>query len=290
MTDFGPRSNADFQAARLKATIGRILSRLRGQTHELLSFGEVQSKLRLGGPVYRGVQSVPIAKIVGSVDRYRDFDRLYLPTQSHTADRWRRIARAWYKDISLPPVLLYKVGEVYFVIDGNHRVSVARERGQQFIDAEIREVKAKVPVTPAITADDLERLGSQVEFLERTDIDRILPGAKIESTILGGYDRLIEHIAVHRHFMGIERGEEVSAEDAVRHWYETIYRPVIEVVEGSQVLEDFKDRTASDLYLWVMDHLHYLQSRPEVGSVAPSQAAEDFVDTLGDEDGEHLET
>jgi hypothetical protein len=285
MTDFDHRSSADYQAARLKATIGKILGLLRRQRRELLSFGEVQNKLRLGGPVYQGVQSVPISKIVGSVDRYRDFDRLYLPTQSHTEDRWRRIARAWYKDISLPPVVLYKVGEVYFVIDGNHRVSVAREKGQEFIDAEVREVKSKVPVTPSITADDLERLGSQVEFFERTDIDRILPGVSIESTILGGYDRLIEHIAVHRYFMGMERGEEVSTEEAVQHWYETIYRPVVGVVEESLILEEFKDRTASDLYLWVMDHLHFLLSRPDVDAVAPSQSAENFVDTLGEGDG-----
>jgi hypothetical protein len=184
----------------------------------------------------------------------------------------------------LPPILLYKVGDAYFVIDGNHRVSVALERGQEFIDAEVRECKAKVPITPSISADDLERLGAQVEFLERTEMDKTLPGVHIEPTLLGGYDRLIEHIAVHRYFMGIEQNKEISAADAVTHWYETIYVPVVEIIEGSGILEDFKDRTAADLYLWIMDHLHYLQSQSEAESIEPSQAASDFVDSHEEKD------
>jgi hypothetical protein len=283
MTDFDHRSSADFGAARTKATIRKLVGLLSGQKRELLSFGKVQTKLQLGGPVYRGVKPIPISKIVGSVDRYRDFDRLYSPTQSHTADRWRRISRARYKDISLPPVLLYKVGEAYFVIDGNHRVSVARERGQEFIDAEIREVIAKVPVTQSITADDLERLGSQVEFLERTEVDKLLPGVKIEPTLLGGFDRLIEHIAVHRYFMGVDRGEGISKQEAVVHWYETLYQPVVEVIEESRILDDFESRSAADLYIWVMDHLHYLHGRSDSESVEPAQAAEDFLEKYGDD-------
>jgi hypothetical protein len=278
MNDLDSRSRIDFQSARTKATLRKLVGLISRKQRELLSFSEVQNYLHLGGPIYRGIQTVPLSKIVGSVDRYGDFDRLFSPTQSHTEERWRRISRAWYKDISLPPILLYKVGDAYFVIDGNHRVSVALEKGQEFIDAEVRECKAKVPVSPSITADDLERLGAQVEFLERTEMDKILPGIHIEPTLLGGYDRLIEHIAVHRYFMGIEQNKEISVADAVTHWYETIYVPVVEIIEETGILKDLKNRTAADLYLWIMDHLHYLKSESSDESIEPSQAATNFVD------------
>jgi hypothetical protein len=112
------------------------------------------------------------------------------------------------------------VGEIYFVVDGNHRVSVAREQGQEYIDAEIRECQVKVPVTPDLEPDDLEVLGAAVEFFERTGLDRLRPGAVITVTILGGYERMLEHIAVHRYFMGLDFSRPVDETEAVEHWYD----------------------------------------------------------------------
>jgi hypothetical protein len=270
----------DFRRARLRAFFGGILGAISGHSRKLLDFREVREKLHLGGPIYRGVQTVPLSRIIGSVDRYRDFDRAFFPTQSHTEERWRRVNRAWYLDISLPPIILYQVGDVYFVVDGHHRVSVARNQGQEFLEAEVREVRARVPLTPDVQPEDLERLGDRVEFLERTQIDRVLPGVEITPTVLGGYDRLIEHLAVHRYFLGQALGREVSTEEAIRHWYETLYRPVAAVIRSSGILEDFTDRTEADLYLWVMDHLHYLRQDPERPITDPSAAAEDFLRIL----------
>ena len=277
------RSGLDFRRARMQSFFNMLRAALSGQRQRLLAFDEVREKLHLGGPVYRGLQSVPLDKIIGSVNRYRDFDHLFLPTQSHTEDRWRRINRAWYEEIDLPPVMLYKVGEVYFVVDGNHRVSVARDRGQQFIDAEVREVESRVPVTAGMQPDDLERLGERVEFLERTQLDRWYPEAVIKPTVLGGYERLLEHIAVHRYFMGIDQGRSISEEEAVRHWYETLYLPVVQVVERSDVLEELPGRTATDFYLWTMDHLHFLRSHEGGVEAGPGQAAQDLIETLRDD-------
>jgi len=273
-------SGADFQRARARSFLNLIRSALSGHPRRLLDFDQVREKLHLGGPLYRGVQSVPLAQIIGSVDRYRDFDRRFLPTQSHTEDRWRRINRAWYEDVSLPPVLLYKIGEAYFVVDGNHRVSVARERGQLNIDADVREVESRVPVTPDIRAEDLQLLGDRVEFLERTQLDRVHPEANIEPSVLGGYDRLLEHICVHRYFMGLDLKRPVSEEEAVTHWYDTLYRPVTAIVEGAGILPEFPGRTTTDLYLWIMDHLHFLRSRPGGEQAQPADAAEDFIDSV----------
>ncbi|MGH2607075.1 MAG: transcriptional regulator, partial [Anaerolineales bacterium] len=216
------REGMDYRRARLRAFFSGILAAVSGHPRQLLAFEKVREKLHLGGPVYRGVKTVPLAKVVGSVDRYRDFDRAFMPTQSHTEDRWRRVNRAWYQDLSLPPIVLYQVGDVYFVVDGHHRVSEARDKGQEFLDAEVREVRARVPLAPDVRPEDLERLEAKVEFLERTQIDRLLTGVDIAPTILGGYDRLIEHLAVHRYFLGLELQHEVLAEDAIRQWYETL--------------------------------------------------------------------
>ena len=288
MSGLDSRSEADFGVARGRAFFNQLLTVLSGHPRQLLVYDEVREKLRLGGPVYMGVQPVPVKLIIGSVNRYRDFDRLFLPTQSHTRDRWRRINRAWYQDISLPPVLLYKVGDVYFVVDGNHRVSVARSKGQIYIDAEVRECIARVPLTEDIRPEELERLGERVEFLERSRLDHIRPVAVIETTLLGGYDRLIEHIAVHRYFMGIEANKPIPESDAVEHWYDTIYQPVATIIEESGILEVFPKRGVADLYLWVMDHLHYLHDRPGQEGVDAASAAKDFVETIKEGDNDTL--
>jgi hypothetical protein len=283
MTGGIDRSALDFRRARLSSFFNQVQQALSGQHRRLLAFDEVREKLHLGGPVYRGLEAVPLDKIIGSVNRYRDFDRLFLPTQSHTEDRWRRINRAWYEEINLPPVMLYKVGEVYFVVDGNHRVSVARDRGQQFIDAEVREVESRVPVTADMQPDDLERLGERVEFLERTQLDRLYPEAVIQPTVLGGYERLLEHIAVHRYFMGIDQGRPITEEEAVRHWYETLYLPVAKVVTRSGILEELPGRPPMDFYLWTMDHLHFLHSQEGGAEAGPRQAAQDLIESMREE-------
>ncbi len=108
MSDVDSLSESDFRQARSRALFNRVVALLSGQRRELLAYDQVREKLHLGGPVYRGVQVVPVNKIAGSVDRYRDFDNLFLPTQSRTQDRWHRVNRAWYQDINLPPVLLLR--------------------------------------------------------------------------------------------------------------------------------------------------------------------------------------
>lgn len=278
MTDLSSlRAQADFSAARAKALFRELAALVTGRDNKLLAFETVREKLRVGGPIYRGVQAVRLDQIVGSVNRYRDFDRAFLPTQAHTADRWRKISRAWYDEVSLPPVLLYKVGGIYFVVDGNHRVSVAREQGQEYIDAEVRECEVKVPVTPNLGPDDLEELGAKVEFLERTRLDDLRPAADITVTILGGYARMLEHVAVHRYFMGLDFRRDVAEAEAVEHWYDTVYSPVTRVIRASAVMQAFPNRTEADFYLWVLDHRHYLVSQGKANLVEPGQVAEEFV-------------
>jgi hypothetical protein len=271
------KARADFGTARRKAFWNEILSFLSGRPNRLLSWDEVRDKLGIRGQVYRGMQAVPVDKIIGSVGRYRDFDRVFLPTQDRTVDRWLSIARAHYDDVSLPPVKLYRIGDAYFVLDGNHRVSVARERGVEFVDAEVIEAGTRVPVTADLDAGDLEIKGEYTRFLERTRLDELRPDQRIEFTIGGGYDRLLEHIAVHRYFMGLEQQRFILEDKAVCDWYDNLYLPLVRIIREKDVLADFPGRTEADLYLWIMDHQHYLRERFGPG-VETEQAAEHFAD------------
>ncbi|MFA5028246.1 MAG: hypothetical protein WC713_10255, partial [Candidatus Methylomirabilota bacterium] len=137
LDNIASRVQADFVRARSKNFLREIWALLMNRRNTLLPYDEVKEKLRVGGPIHRGVRTIELARIIGSVNRYRDFDRAFLPVHNRIANRWQRIDRAFYEDVSLPPIVLYKVGEVFFVVDGHHRVSVAHEQGQEFIEAEV---------------------------------------------------------------------------------------------------------------------------------------------------------
>ncbi len=271
------RARADYSRARFKAFVNNIWSLIQGSPNQLLSYDEIKEKLRIGGPIYRGVQTVPVKQITGSLNRYHQFDRAFLPTQQETAERWQRVNLAFYNDISLPPVVLYKVGEVYFVVDGHHRVSVAREQGQIFIEAEVRECATKVNITPDIRLEDLEFLGEKATFLERTALDQIRPEAEIKLNTPDGFSRMLEHIAVHKFFMGIEQQRDISDEEAVSDWYDQVYQPIVEVIGQSDILKDFPEKTEGDLYLWVLDHQHYLHETNGLALMPPEEAARDYI-------------
>ena len=249
----------DFERARRKAFMNDIVSALRRRPNWLLSFEEVQRALPIEAQHYRGIQQVPVSQIVGSVDRYHDFDRRFLPTQTRTRPRWESVDVAALTDIVLPPVQLYKMGDVYFVKDGNHRVSVAKEKGAEYVDADVIECVTSLPVPPDIDPQDLLEMAERVRFFKETHLDKLRPGVDIRFTSLGRYDVLLEHIAVHRWFMGIEQDRPIDWQEAVLDWYDNIYLPVARAIEKSEILEDFPGRTAADLYLWIMDHRWYLR-------------------------------
>ncbi len=271
------QDNLDFRRARSKCLLRRAWGVLAGHRTDLLPWEEVRDKLKLRGLIRRGIQTVPIEKIKGSVGRYKDFDDAFLPTNDGLSNRWRKINRAFYEDINLPPISLYKVGDAYFVLDGNHRVSVAREHGIKFIDAEVQEATTPVPVTADdIDAESLTLLGEYADFLERTRLHLLRPDQNIRFSIGGGYARLLEHIAVHRYFMGLERRREVSEDEAVADWYDNLYMPIVEAIRKTGALSDFPGRTEADLYLWIMDHRHFLKEHYG-HDVSPEQATADYA-------------
>lgn len=146
---FNPVAVGDFERAMLKASWRNWLSRLTRRHNDLLSLEEVRGRLPVKGQHYLGSQIVPLDKIVGSEGHHQDFDRAFFPRQMRSKERWIRIDQAHYAQTPLPPVELVKIGDVYFVRDGNHRISVARAHGQDFIDAYVTEIEASAPAEPS---------------------------------------------------------------------------------------------------------------------------------------------
>src|SRR5512134_2276287 len=125
----------DFQSAHLRAKLQGVLARITGRSNELLSYEEVASKLKLQGRSDKGIQSILVDAIIGSVGRYTDFTRTFLPRHAQDQQRWANVKAMTFDLVGLPPVEVYKVSEVYFVLDGNHRVSIARQEGWKEIQA-----------------------------------------------------------------------------------------------------------------------------------------------------------
>jgi nucleotide-binding universal stress UspA family protein len=251
----------DFRSARNRAVLKEIIARFTGETTELLSYDEVREKIKAQASAEKGLQDIPLEAIVGSVNRYNDFTRDFLPRHDEDKDRWARVELMATGLTGFPPIEVYKIGETYFVKDGNHRVSVARQLGAKFIHAYVTEVRTRVPMTPDVKPDDLIIKAEYSDFLEKTRLDGLRPNADFSVTAPGKYPLLEEHIAVHRYFMGIEQQHEIPYGEAVTHWYDMVYLPVVEIIREKGVLRYFPGRTETDLYLWISEHRAALEDR-----------------------------
>ncbi len=256
-----------------------ILSHAHREPTLLLPFDWVKRQVGIKAWRYPGLQEVEVDKIVGSVNRYQDFDRAFFPRQGWSP-RLRRIEEAWERGEPLPPVRLYKIGDAYFVEDGHHRVAAARRAGARSIEAEVVEFVPTVPVSATDTPRDILIKAEYAAFLSQTKLDCLRPEQEILFSELGKYKILLEHIGVHRYFLGIEQGREVPYEEAVASWYDRVYRPLVEVFRRTGALAHFPGRTEADLYVWVSEHLHYLREAygPEVDLAG---AVEDYVRRFG---------
>jgi hypothetical protein len=284
---FRQAAGADFDEAFRKGFWRAVISWLTKHSNELLPFDEVRKRLPLRGQHYIGLKQVLLDQIIGSVSRYQDFDRAFLPKQTHTRDRWESVDRAHLQDVILPPIELYKLGNVYFVKDGNHRVSVARERGQAYIDANVIEIDVPVSLESDLELHDLVLKQEQAYFYEQTGLQDLHPDANIEFSVPGQYSKLIEHIRVHRWYMGESLQHEISDSEAVDGWYKEVYLPLIKIVRKRNILKEFRGRTEADLYLWIIEHRFYLKEEHK-REVSLEKAATHFTKEYSQKPFRHL--
>jgi len=276
------RALEDFRQARAKARMQQLWSAITGQSKELLQYDEISKKMHISGQSSKGVQEIPIESIVGSVNRYQDFDENFLPLLDSDMQRWANVKASMISPGSpgLSPIRVYKIGDAYFVLDGNHRVSIAKQMGFETIEAHVTEIKTKVPFSFEDSPDDIILKAEYADFLERTKFDKVCSDVSLKLTFPGQYETLEEHIRVHRHYMGIEQYREIPPEEACRHWYENVYQPIIEIIREQQLLQVFPQRTETDLYIWILDHQSMMEK--EYGwSIRPEKVTSDLANRYG---------
>jgi hypothetical protein len=254
----------DFNRVRMQEVFSSIFHILSPEKQRLLSLDEVKEVVRPQGETYRGMQTVPIDKIVGSEGRYRDFNKGFLPKHERLRGRWTSIDRAHLQDVILPAIRLYEIGGVYFVRDGNHRVSVAKAQGVMAIDAEVTSLDSEVELSENLTRDTLRRAVIDHErevFHTRTGFDKIVPDHKLQFTATGRYDEVICHIKGHKYYLSIDLNQDVSFEEAAYSWYENVFRPIVDIIENERLISRFPGRTSADLYMWIVKHWDELKRR-----------------------------
>jgi nucleotide-binding universal stress UspA family protein len=264
----------DFRRARQQATLETMMAQLSGRSVELLNY-EAARQLASGDPVDRGLQEIPLDAIVGSVGRYHDFTRSFLPRRKSDQQRWARL-RTVISDLEkMPPILVYQIGQVYFVLDGNHRVSIARQLGATHIKAYVTEIPTNVPLPPDVRPDELICQLKYADFLERTHLDELRPHADLTVTAPGQYRVLEKQIEAHHQWLNRQQQGNVPFTEAVEHWYDEVYLPVIEVIRQRGTLRHFPGRTETDLYVWVLRHQAELKE--ELGwDLGPESVASDL--------------
>jgi hypothetical protein len=235
----GVDAQHDFIRARRQATVAKLVARLRGEPDDVavvLPYEEVIEALGFVGERSLGLQVAVLEQIVGSVDRGRDFDRRFRPTSGRSRGRWEQIAAAARRGESFPPVDLVKVGQLYFVRDGHHRVSVARALGRTDIDAHVTEVKTRIDADEAMKLSDLPLKSHVRVFFERVPLP-LAARPEIELTEPDDFDELAEAVEAWGFRAMQSQGEPLDRKHTAALWLETEYRPVVAMLREAGLVE-----------------------------------------------------
>lgn len=278
------QGNEAFSSARRAATRAELLSRLAGRDNSLLAFEQIRAELRRQNAFYQGVQQVPLSQIAGSVGRYHEFNRHFMPLNDSLRDRWIKI-RDLANESGWPPVELYQVGEIYFVRDGNHRVSVARQMALDSIEAHVWRYPVEADIRPDEPVDDILLKLEEKRFMAETGLEKLIPDHDIRLTLPGRHRELQAQIADLQRKLSEIDGEPLSNEEAVRAWYEISYLPVAQIISESSLPAVFPGRTTADLVTWLSLHRERLADyygRPErLADLAAELARRHDAGTLG---------
>ena len=250
----------DFGRARRGRALARLGSRVRGQPSDvnvILPFEEVVEALGRRGERRLGLKTIPLDSIVGTVDRNREFDRGFRPTSGKMRGRWERIATAMRRGESLPPIDVYRIGELHFVQDGHHRVSVARALGHDVIDAYVTEVITEVGTGKEIRLADLPLKSHERLFFERVPLPPEAR-ARIQPSKRSAYASLAESVEAWGFRVMEARGEFMDRAATAKAWYEEDYVPIVEMLREVGIAGE--DRNETDAYMAVVN-LRYLLLR-----------------------------
>ena len=249
----------DFSRARRRRALARLSARLRraDDVNHILPFEEVARALGRIGERRLGEQPIPLDSIIGTVDRSREFDRDFRPTSPRVRERWQRINTAQRKGQAMPPIDVYRIGELHFVKDGHHRVSVARALGHKDINAYVTEVLTQVGAGREIRLKDLPLKSHQRLFFERVPLTAE-ERQRIHLSDEWRYAALAEAVEAWGFRASQARRQELSRREVAECWFRDEYEPVVEMLREAQLVP--KGVSDTEAYMKVA-HLRYLLLR-----------------------------
>ena len=220
--------------------------------------------IKSNAETYIGMKVIPIDKIVGSEGRYKDFDNRFFPKSTHLKNRWQHVDEAALNDITLPPIKVYEIAGLYFVRDGNHRVSVAKARGTEFIDAEVVSLQSEIKLKKADSLKEIQKQIINYEkrvFYSETGFGDITDYWCLDFFFFFRYDVIYIHILTHKYYMNQNKPTEVSMEEAIKSWFYNVYFPLASIIREKYILRDFPGRTLGDLYVWTVRYWDDLKKK-----------------------------
>ena len=225
----------------------------------LMPLAEVTSRLRILGQHDAGLRTIPIASIIGSVDRTVDFDRFFRTSRRELRRRLDTL-RAAFAGREMPPIAVYEAGGVHFVIDGHHRVALSREQGSEYIDAEVISIQTSERLHPGVDFLELVHTEQHRIFMERTGLLEHNPDARILVSRPIGYAELLQVVEAHAYELSTTRGQLVLLPEATADWFATSWRPALDAIAASGLAGRFDFKTEGDLYLWTHRRLRELRA------------------------------
>jgi hypothetical protein len=265
-----------FDRARRRSAYRRLARVVRREASpDLLQLEEATRRLRPFERRYVGVRPIPLRNIVGTDGRGADFDRDFLPRRPDVGPRWRRVERA-YPDGDFPPIVVYQLGEAYFVLDGHHRVAIARQRGMETIDAEVTELRARWRIRSDTDVVELIHAEQQGIFMEASGLERIRPELCINFSRPVGYVELLETIQLHGYHAMLAAGRALDRAEIAADWLEQVYEPTVAAIRREGLNRAYPDATDADLFLCVWHRRRELM--PDVGCRPLEDAARQFAE------------
>jgi hypothetical protein len=267
-------STSTFERARRRNAYRRLLRGVkgRGAATELLELDEVEHRLRPFSRRYAGIRSIPLDHIVGTDSRVGDFDREFLPQRPELGDRWRRVERAFAHG-EFAPIVVNQLGDAYFVVDGHHRVAIARQQGREAIDAEVTELRALWQLHADADVSELIHAEQHRIFMEESGLAAVAPDACIAFSRPTGYAELLENVQVHGYRLMMSHGRALAPSEIAADWYERVYLAALETFRR----EGLEPRsTDGDLFLCVYERRRELL--PECGPEPLEKAARQVLE------------
>ncbi|HZA90748.1 MAG TPA: hypothetical protein VE401_11010 [Solirubrobacterales bacterium] len=259
----GQDAQGDFARARRREVLARLVKRLRREpadVHMVLPFEEVRDALGFRGERYHGLQVIPLDSIVGTVDRSREFDRRFRPTSRRVRDRWQRVAEAQRRGEAMPPISVYRIGDMHFVEDGHHRVSVARAQGRRDIDAYVTEVLTEVAPDAVLRLADLPLKSHQRVFYERVPLP---PEARSRIRLSDPWDyaELAEAVEAWGFRAMQATGQFMTRGDVAEAWFREDYEPIVAALREARMIGE--DETETEAYMRVVGERYFLMRTHE---------------------------